>query len=197
LDVFNVRAYVTPAAMPGVSFEFEYAMERNGDALDSDAWTLQGTYQTVQALWTPKLTYRYASFEGDDPATTANEAFDPLLVGFYDWGTWWQGEIAGEYFLSNSNLNSHQFRVHFTPSGRTGLGFIFYNFQIDQPQSLGENVTSHDAALEADIYVDWKVDDRVTISLVTAFANPGAAVEQFSGRTKNFNYGMVYVAYAY
>ena len=27
-------------------------------------------------------------------------------MGFSDWGTWWQGEIAGEYFLSNSNLRS-------------------------------------------------------------------------------------------
>ena len=48
-----------------------------------------------------------------------NEAFDPLLLGFYDWGTWWQGEIAGEYFLSNSNLISHQIRAHVTPTDRS------------------------------------------------------------------------------
>ena len=60
----------------------------------------------------PKLSYRYAFFQGDDPETPANEAFDPLLLGFYDWGSWWQGEIAGEYFLSNSNLDSHQIRGH-------------------------------------------------------------------------------------
>ena len=57
--------------------------------------------------WKPKISYRYAFFQGDDPTTAVNEAFDPLLPGFYDWGTWWQGEIAGEYFLSNSNLISH------------------------------------------------------------------------------------------
>ena len=98
--------------MPDLSFEFEYASERNGDALDSDAWTLQGAYQFSDVTWTPTLSYRYAFFEGDDPATAANEAFDPLFLGFYDWGTWWQGEIAGEYFLSNSNLMSHLVRVH-------------------------------------------------------------------------------------
>ena len=27
-----------------------------------------------------------------------NEAFDPLFLGFHDWGTWRQGEIAGEPF---------------------------------------------------------------------------------------------------
>ena len=61
--------------------------------------------------WQPTLSYRYAFFQGDDPGTIADEAFDPLFVGFYDWGTWWQGEIAGEYFLANSNSISHLARV--------------------------------------------------------------------------------------
>ena len=113
LNVFNVRAYTAPVqSAPDLSFEFEYASERNGDALDSNAWTLQGAYELSAGRWTPKLSYRYAFFEGDDPDTTANEAFDPLFLGFYDWGTWWQGEIAGEYFLSNSNLVSHLVRAH-------------------------------------------------------------------------------------
>ena len=107
LDVFNVRAYTAPfAAAPDLSFEVEYAAERNGDALSSNAWTLQGAYQLSNAVWKPTFTYRYAFFEGDNPATSANEGWDPLLLGFYDWGYWWQGEIAGEYFLSNSNLRS-------------------------------------------------------------------------------------------
>ena len=97
-------------------FEFEYASERNGELLDSNAWTLLGAYQLGSVGWTPKFSYRYAFFQGDDPATSANEAFDPLLPGFYDWGSWWQGEIAGEYFLSNSNLISHQVRAHVEPA---------------------------------------------------------------------------------
>ena len=116
LNVFNVRAYTAPVTqLPDLSFEFEYASERNGEALDSNAWTLLGAYELANVTWKPKLSYRYAFFQGDDPTTAANEAFDPLLVGFSDWGTWWQGEIAGEYFLSNSNLISHQFRAHVQP----------------------------------------------------------------------------------
>ena len=63
---------------------------------DSNAWTLQSAYELSAVPWKPTLSYRYAFFQGDDPGTIANEAFDPLFVGFYDWGTWWQGEIAGE-----------------------------------------------------------------------------------------------------
>ena len=41
LNVFNVRAYTRAVPeTPDLSFEFEYASERNGDALDSNAWTL-------------------------------------------------------------------------------------------------------------------------------------------------------------
>ena len=45
-----------------------------------------------KASWKPTVTYRYAFFQGDDPATTRNESFDPLLAGY----------IAG---LANGTLN--------------------------------------------------------------------------------------------
>jgi hypothetical protein len=145
----------------------------------------------------PRLSYRYAFFEGDDPATPANEAFDPLFPGFHDWGTWWQGEIAGEYFLSNSNLISHQVRLHLTPREAVGAGLIAYVFRLDQPGSLAPRVTSRDVAFELDGYADWKINGNFTVSFVAAYANPRDAVKQAFARTKNFAYGMVYLAYAY
>ncbi len=97
LNVFNLRAYTAPLPnTPDLSFEVEYASERNGKALDSNAWTFEGAYELSTVTWKPKLSYRYAFFQGDDPETATNEAFDPLFLGFYDWGSWWQGEIAGE-----------------------------------------------------------------------------------------------------
>jgi hypothetical protein len=198
LNVFNLRAYTAPIPRaPNLSFEFEYASERNGEALDSNAWTVQAAYQLAEVAWEPTLTYRYAFFQGDDPDTANNEAFDPLFLGFYDWGTWWQGEIAGEYFLSNSNLISHLVRLHVEPNESISGGLLFFKFSVDQPASVGPGVTSGDAAFEADLYVDWKVNSNFTLSLVGAFANPGTAVQQSSGRTKNFGYGMVYLGYSF
>jgi len=198
LDVFNVRAYSAPlAATPDLSIEFEYAAERNGDVLDSNAWTAQGSYEFSTAAWKPTITYRYAFFQGDDPATPADESFDPLFPGFYDWGTWWQGEIAGEYFLSNSNSVSHMFRAHVTPSEALGAGLIFYRFRLDHPEAAGPGVTDKDVASEIDGYADWKLNKNITISLVGAYADPGKAVQQSSGRTRNFAYGMVYIAYSF
>ena len=198
LNVFNVRAYTAPVPdLPNLSFEFEYASERNGDALDSNAWTLQGGYEFSEVAWTPTVSYRYAFFQGDDPETVANEAFDPLFLGFYDWGTWWQGEIAGEYFLSNSNLKSHLVRVEVAPSDTISGGLMFFKFSFDHPQSVGPEVTASDVAFELDAYVDWKLNTNFTVSLLGAYADPGEAVRQGTGRTKNFTYGMVFVGYSF
>ena len=198
LNVFNIRAYTAPIpSVPGLSFEFEYASERNGDALDSNAWTLLGAYELGETSWKPTLSYRYAFFQGDDPETVANEAFDPLFLGFYDWGTWWQGEIAGEYFLSNSNLKSHLVRVHVSPNDALGGGLMFYKFEFDQPAIGWSRRHPTDAAFEIDAYADWKLNQNFTMSLLGAYADPGKAVQQATGRTKNFVYGMAYLAYSF
>jgi Alginate export len=197
LDVYNLRAYTAPfPGLKALSFELEYVQEDNDDALDSTAWNALAAYQ-FESTWEPKLSYRYAIFEGDDPATAKNEAFDGLLTGFYDWGTWWQGEIAGEYFVSNSNLVSHQVRLHVTPNEAISTGLIIYDFLLDEPASLGPQVTSDDVAQELDWYMDWSVNDNIIISFVAAVAEPGDAVEQSSGRTDTFWYGMIFVAYSF
>src|SRR5882672_2305971 len=71
LDVYNLRAYTAPfASLKALSFELEYALEDNGLLLDSTAWNAAASYQ-FEGAWAPKLTYRYAFFEGDDPDTAA------------------------------------------------------------------------------------------------------------------------------
>jgi Alginate export len=199
LNVFNLRAYTAPIpSTPDLSFEFEYASERNGDLLHSNAWTGQGSYELSKTSWKPKFTYRYAYFQGDDPSTTTrNENFDPLLPGFSDWGSWWQGEIIGEYIASNSNLVSNMLRAHVSPTEKVGGGLMYYNFTLDQPGALAKGVTSKELAKEFDAYVDWKLNGHFTASFVGAFASPGTAAQQAFNRTQNFSYGMVFIAYSY
>ncbi len=70
LNVYNVRAFTSPfPKLKGLSFEAEYAKEDNGDALDSYAWNALAGYE-FDTSWKPKLSYRYAYFQGDDPATS-------------------------------------------------------------------------------------------------------------------------------
>jgi len=194
MDVIDLRAFLTPIpALKALSFNLEYAKEDNGDLINSDAYNVEVGWQ-FDSAWKPKVSYRYAFFEGDDPATPKNEAFDGLWTGFYDWGTWWQGEIAGEYFASNSNLVTNQLRVHTKPTESIGSGLIFIDFKTDKDVP---GVTSKDLATELDWYTDWTMNDNFTLSFVAAFASPGKAVQQEFNRTQDFWYGMFYVAYTY
>jgi hypothetical protein len=195
LDVINLRAYTAPIpSLQALSFEAEYAQEDNGNLLDSTAYNLKVAYQ-LDMKWQPKISYRYAFFEGDDPNTAKNEAFDGLFTGFNDWGDWWQGEIAGEYFVSNSNLISHQLRVHAKPNEAIGTGLIFYDFILDNPESAG--VTSDKVATELDWYMDWTLNDNFVVSFVAAVAEPGDAVKESSGRSDTFWYGMAFASYSF
>ena len=197
MDVFDLRVFATPLpALPGLSLEAEYAKEKNGARVDADAWNAQVAYQVAKG-WKPKLSYRYAFFEGDDPDTAEGEAFDPLLTGFHDWGTWWQGEIAGGYFVTNSNLVSHQVRLHLSPSESVGTGLILYKFLAEEPGALAPGLTDDDVAFEADWYLDYEINANFTLMVVGAYANPGRLVEQLHDRREDFAYGMVYVAYSY
>jgi hypothetical protein len=198
MDVYDGRAFLAPFnSLPGLSLELEYVREENGDEMESTGWTAQLGYELTDVTWKPRLSYRYTSLEGDDPNTRKSEAFDSLYVGFYDWGTWYQGEIAGEYFLGNSNLISHQVRLHVTPSESVSGGLIAYDFLLDQPTTFAPGVTSDDVAHELDAYVDWKINSNFTASFVFAYADPGDAVKEGLGRTESLKYGMMYLTYAY
>ena len=195
--MINLRAYTAPLPKsPELSFEFGTASERNGDALDANAWTLLGAYELNDITWKPKLSYRYAFFQGDDPATP-HAKLRSVVARLPRLGLVVAGRNCWRIFYSNSNLKSQQIRAHVTPSEAIGGGLIFYKFSLDHPQALAPQVTAKDVASEIDAYVDWKVNDNVTISGVGAYADPGKAVQQFSGRTKNFVYGMVYIGYSF
>jgi hypothetical protein len=198
LQVVDLRAFVAPfRGLPGLAAELEYAHQQNGEVARSTAWSARGAYTFGDLGWKPTLSYRYAYFQGDDPGTAVNEGWDQLFLGFTDWGTWFQGEIAGGYFLANSNLISHQGRIHVAPAGNFSTGVIGYYFQLDQPGSFGPGVTSRELALEIDWYGDLKISEHFSTSAVAAWGDPRKAVQQFAGRTHNFVYGLVYLWYRY
>lgn len=194
-DVWNLRLYSIPLTVP-LTVEAEWAHEDNGPALDAVAWYVQPFWAWEDSWWKPVLFYRYAYFEGDDPDTPANEDFDPLFPAFHDWGSWWQGEIAGEYFLSNSNLKSHMLRLHTQPRDTIETGLILFDYSLDQPGSFQGGVRSDDLGWEANWYMDWRVNARFTLSFVLARNQPGKAVEEAFNRTKPFRYAMMFVSFS-
>ena len=120
-----------------------------------------------------------------------------MFTGFYDWSTWWQGEIAGGYLISNSNLISNQLRLSAKPTESISTGLIFFDFTLDQAESFDPLVTSSDIGTELDWYMDWTLNDNFILSFVAAVGEPGEAIEQSNGRTDTFIYGMIFAAYSF
>jgi len=108
-------------------WETFYKQIGSEDCLYLNVWSPTGS---TDASKLPVIVYIHGG------SNVVGAAFDPLLLGFNDWGQWWQGEIAGEYFLSNSNLISHELRVHVAPNDSLGTGLLFFQFKLDRPASL-------------------------------------------------------------
>ena len=100
--------------MPNWFFAFEYAgQQKDGESattgvadpeVDAEAYYLDIGYNFVDWPWAPAVTARHANFSGDDPNTAEDEAYDGLYYGFTNWGTWFIGEVTGEYILFQSRF---------------------------------------------------------------------------------------------
>jgi len=202
MDVYDIRFEATPFAafdtaewLNPVSFDGEFVHEDNGDKLGADGWYLSAGYSWEHIAWKPAVTYRYASFEGNDPNSSKSQDFDPLYYGFYDWGYWFQGEILGEYVLLNSNLNSHTIRVSADPSDSVHINFFYYKFILDDASGFG--VQSDDFADEIDFTIDWTVTDSFGLSIVGAYAKPDDGAKEYTGGNDDWTYGMLYATYSF
>jgi predicted porin len=185
LDVYDARAQWQDALLPGLSFAGEFAHEKN-NTIDGDGYYAQVAYAFVESAWTPAFTYRYARFDSD---------FSDIAYGFTDYGYWIQGEIAGNYPLSNVNLKSNMLRANLKPLQRVELNVFYYRFALVEPAALAPGVTSDDFGDEVDITADWKATDRIDVTGVLGCLMPGDAAQQWVGGDDDWLYAMLYVSF--
>jgi len=198
MQVYDLRGDIKPFARLGgaeilrpLRFAGEYAHEdKDNDQENGNGWYAAVSYQFAEVPWQPELTYRYASFD---------QHYDPLFYGGNDWGTWYQGEIVGEYDdLANSNIDAHMLRLKVQPLESLTIHLLYFNFTVHQPEALlqfgsaTESVTSDDYADEWDLIFDWAATDHLTLSLVGAYAKPDDAAEQHYGGSDDWTAMMLY-----
>ena len=187
MNVFDIRFSLFPFealeaadTLRPVKIEGEYVHEDNGSLVNDSGWYLSAGYQWAQVPWKPALTYRYASF---------SKNYDPLFYGFYDWGYWYQGEVLGEYVLSNSNLDSHMLKLSVKPLESVSANLFYYKFKVHDANAAG--LDSDDFADEWNLTVDWMATEHVTISAVAAYVSPDKAARQYTGGSDDWSYGML------
>ena len=195
MNIYDIRADLTPLKgkeiLPGLTLKGEFTYEKNGDTQEGFGYYGELGYDFGENLpWTPYLSYRYAHFSGDDPNSSKDQNFDPLFYGFSDWGTWFQGEILGEYVLLNQNLNSSTVRLAVSPTEDLKLNLLYYYFWLDDAAGFGTEGSSF--ADEVDLTADYTLNDHVFFSLVGGVANPRNGASNFTGGNNLWSYGMFY-----
>lgn len=188
LKVASLRAQeISIPGIPALSLRGEYVRqwgEEGGIETDAYGWYAEAAYSLADVLpWSPTLSYRYSAFSGDgNPDDSNNKSFDALFFGAgRGWGTWFQGEITGEYLLFNSNNNVHMVHLNVAPTESVSAGLIYFNFTLDKANYFGTPVDDKDFANEVNAYVDWSVTDHVYVGAVAGLGWAGPAAEEVFG----------------
>lgn len=178
----------------GLGFSGEY-VDQSSDQIDATGFYGQVSYALDNESWMPTFSYRYAAFDGDDPATTLDEDYRGIAYGFTDYGTWYQGEITGNYPLSNTNLKSHMLRATMQPKEGITLNALYYQFSFDQPLNISSG-TSDDWGDEINFAVDWEASDRLYVIGVLGLLMPGTVAEDLIGNN-DWLQAMLYLSYSW
>jgi hypothetical protein len=169
-----------------ILFYSQFALERN-DAVNrrvsADAWYVEPGYKFSALPWTPQLNLRYAHFSGDpNPNNRVKQSYDPLFFtsGDRGFGSWTMGEIFGGFISSNSNLNAKMANLKLSPLPDVlDIGAIYYSFDFDQVRQFNDpRITASHAADELDLYAEWTLSSKFTLTGLFGFAVPGAGLKQ-------------------
>ena len=151
----------------------EHAWQTHREAdWQARAFYVRTGYTFAGLPWKPNLSYRYASFGGDDPDTARYERFDAPLSSGLD--TWLQG-VSMKKAVTNTNLNSHRVRLNVAPTDR--LSFTLDYFRLLADEGSGSDDYGH----EVDLGVRWAVSRNLFFLGVAGVGFPGDALEQKAG----------------
>ncbi len=119
---------------PGFFFAGDYAYQWS-QRIDMSSNAFSGEIGNLfQSLpFTPKVSYTFRSFQGDDPSTAQFEKFDPL---FYEGSpVLWATGSNGSFSFINSNVQSHKFFFSMAVSKRDTLSCHYWHIRADQENS--------------------------------------------------------------
>lgn len=169
------------AGVDGLALEGEAARQTHARfEMAADAWYVSLGYELAERRWRPSLTYRYALFEGDDPATPGYERFDAPQSSGSD--NWLQGNIFKKTVV-NSNLESHRVRLGLTPSPAVGITLNYFYLWANEHNNRGgarplQQLPTRTLGQELDLTVSWALSRRLFLLGFAGWADPGSALEK-------------------
>lgn len=205
MKVWNFRG--AGLKVPGIdAFKLygEWVLERGRDLQgggapnDATAWYAEGELTIPGLSWLTRLSYRYAWMSGDRPETAKNEEYRGLFFTIFrrDWDTWYQGEIAGEYHLFNSNQITQMLKLKTFPVKQWALTAYYYHHELEEPHYFATAVTQTNWADELNFGVEHFVTNKFYGYGGVAWSTPNAAARQVFGE-HNFWVIQTYLSYTF
>lgn len=205
-DVYDFRLDFKPlpTVLPGLSIKTEYVHQLNNKFTDTDpaaptlywygemgAKTVSGGFGEIEYKfadwpWQPALSHRYSAM---------GKGFDFMNFGFKTWGTWFQGEITGEFISDTTDLFTHMTRLVVTPVDDVTVNLIHYNFRFDDPKVWG--VKSSRFGNEVDLVADWSLNSTVDLAAGVETFLPDVGGKEVYGGNRMWVQGMVYASFKF
>ena len=170
LRVGSARAF----GVRGLELFGEHAWQTNRHAdWSASAWYVRAGYTFANLPGRPNLSYRYASFSGDDPDTATWERFDAQLSSGLD--TWVQG-VSAKKVVSNANLNSHRLRLNIAPAERLNITADYFWLLADAGPGSGSLY-----AQEVNLAFRWTISRNLFFLGVAGLTMPGRQLRERAG----------------
>lgn len=166
-------------AVEGLWFKAEFAYQTHARIdMSAYAFALWPGYRADDLPWKPGISYRYALFSGDNPATAKYERYDPLLSGGQN--NYVPGMLLSSV-LVNSNMRSQRLSLTANPSDAIGLTLEYTYHRAIQLNNRGgigplQQLSSKDLAQEVDFFCSVYAGKHLYVQGVLAAAVPGAAI---------------------
>lgn len=176
--------WADPRVLPGLWVDAALAHQSN-ENFPMSAWGgfAQIGYLARDLPWSPSISYRYAAFGGDNPATRRFERFDTLYSGGLD--EWLQGITMGK-LLTQANRTTHRIRLNISPWQGTNLTLDWYLNRATQLNNSGANpalarLSSHDLGQEWQLVLRTPLNEKLYFLGVAGIALPGKAIRSATG----------------
>lgn len=163
MNLYSVRG-AGNAGIDNAHFAFELARQDRRDGQENAGYAEAG-YTFANLPWSPDLTYRYARYSKD---------WDAMFAGFNrGYGTWVQGEVAGNYSGPyNTNTSVQHVAVKVKPLENLTPGALFFDYNT--VSTRGQlNLDGR----ELDLYAEWAVNEHLIITPLIGLYKPNKDAE--------------------
>jgi len=174
MQLWDFRAQGNP--WPELFLSGEISGEHNGGSHGvrqrATAWYAEIAYTLASDEREPTIGLRRAHF---------GDGWDPLHYGAVrGWGTWFMGEIVGEYLLFNSNEDVTMLYARLRPAETLVVGAAGYRFTYAKPA-----MDSRDFGMEADLYAIWTPMPWLSLTPTLGVFVPGRGAAETYGARRN------------